>query len=881
MNRKHQNPEDILDQALQGIREEQVDPNLEEQAGRRVWQQLSQSWKGSARSGSSLSNCDDFQSLIPRYLEGGLSQARLLLFEDHTRHCIPCRKALKSARDGVGADVSHRQTPTSILTGPWAKYGLIAAMVILTIGLGQLGVLDQFLPSTSAGQASVYSVTGTLMRVSDGSQKPLEQGEPINLKEGIRAAKDTGAVVELGDGSLVELRERSEFSITEARDGITLNLERGSVIVRAADQRDGHLYVRTNDCIVAVKGTVFSVNSGTKGSRVSVLEGEVWVEHSRKTEVLKPGMQYSTNRRLAPVPLEREIAWSQDFDEHVALLREMQALNKEINRALFPGMRYSSRFLDAVPADTMIYVALPNLTVGLDETRQLFEARVAQNPALKDWWARSLGAKSNGHSPLELLDRLREFGSYLGDEIVISLSANENGEPENPLILAEVTDPSGFGAVLESEVNSINSEAGQEVIILTTDPSATEPAEDVVYIYWNVDVLAASPSLDALRQYQIDASTGTSFRDTAFYARLSDAYFEGGVDWLFGVDVEKVLNQSLKGETDRGFAARAGLLDVRHFIVELRENEGAIENRAMLTFDEQRKGITSWLAPPAPLGGLEFVSADANVAAAFAVKEPSLMLGELFEMVESMDQGALSEFRRVEKEVGIDVETDLAAVLGGEFVFAIDGPIIPTPSWKLIVEVYDPVQLQNTIETALETINSEMASENRQGLELTEETSGGRTYYLVTSLDTGLEAHYTYVDGYLIAAPSRVLITEALQFRQTGYTLSKSPDFIDLLPQDGQTGFSAVAYQNLQSVMQPLADMSAGANLTDEQRAYVKAIADNTKGSLICAYGEQDRILFASRGHFGLNPSSLLGLGAFQDFARPGLDAGQPQNDQR
>ena len=49
---------------------------------------------------------------------------------------------------------------------------------------------------------------------------------------------------------------------------------------------------------VSVKGTIFSVNKGTLGSRVSVAEGEVQVSHGGRTESLKPGQQTRTSEVL-------------------------------------------------------------------------------------------------------------------------------------------------------------------------------------------------------------------------------------------------------------------------------------------------------------------------------------------------------------------------------------------------------------------------------------------------------------------------------------------------------------------------------------------------------------------------------------------------------
>lgn len=852
MTWNERNPEILLDEAVAGIRDEPIDPRLEQEAAQKLLSRLRPQLDARSRQTSeSIRGCADYQALIPVYLAGKLPDARRILFEDHVRHCIPCRKAMREARNGKQAAARPTRGPS--WTDSWGKWALAAAVVIIAIGLTQLGILDQFLPKTTSGQASVQSVTGTLMRVSENGSSALAAGTPIGMREELRTAKATRSKVTLGDGSVVEVSERSEFSISEARDGITFNLNRGNIIVKAADQGSGHLYVRTQDCTVAVKGTIFSVVSGPKGSRVSVLEGEVWVEQGQNTKVLKPGMQYTTSERLAGMPLEHEVAWSQDVDVWTRLIKTAKVVGKDINRALFPGMRFSSRFLDVVPADTVIYAAVPNVGTGLAEAQQIFMQRVASNPALKQWWDQSLQGSGGDATPFQIIDWLREFGARLGEEIVVSASQTQAGDLGHPLVLAEVVDAAGLRQVIQEQVPA------EAHFVLVEDPAAATPSQGEVYIWITNDAAAAAPSLETLRQFQTDWQGGSSaFAATQFHETLSEAYLEG-VDWLFAADAERLLAPNLAGDSAT-FAARAGLLDIRHFVVEARERDGEVESRAMMTFSQPRHGIVSWLASPAPIGALEFVSADANVAAAFAVKEPILMFQDILDLF-SNNSDVLAQLSRLEQSTGINLQDDFAASLGGEVVLALDGPLLPSPAWKLVLEVYDQDRLQRVIEALVADADRQLQDAGKKGLRMTQEVVGGHLFYSITSLDVGYAAHYTYADGYLVAAPSRSLVLDSLQFRDAGYTLPHQQEFMSLLPTDGHTGFSGVVYQNYKSVIGPLASLGAAIDMTPEQSKYLEQVAGGMGGSLICAYAEEDRIIFASRSHFGLNPGSLLGMG--------------------
>ena len=113
----------------------------------------------------------------------------------------------------------------------------------------------------------------------------------------------------LGDGTLIEMKDRSEFSVNQTLRGTTIHLGSGSVIVEAAKQKD-RLFLDTGDSLVAVTGTIFSANAGTKGSRVSVVEGSVNLDHNGKERVLKAGEQATTSAAIQTVPVKEEVAWS-------------------------------------------------------------------------------------------------------------------------------------------------------------------------------------------------------------------------------------------------------------------------------------------------------------------------------------------------------------------------------------------------------------------------------------------------------------------------------------------------------------------------------------------------------------------------------------------
>src|SRR5882672_4108425 len=428
-----------FDRLLSGIRNEQVDEQVVSQAGKRVWAAISGS-ANAALSMHKLRSCEDFRGLIPEYLGESLPEARRLLLEDHVHQCVACRHAVEQARAGELQPVwqpelslaasAERRFPV----WRWAM-GAVAAVVVAVAGLA---LVNGLFPGQHAIRGAVQNVDGSLYAVSDDQVRVIPAGYQIRNGDQIRTAKGSNAVVRLLDGSLVEMSERSDLWVSREWRGTTIHLDGGRIIVQAAKQRTGRLYVASDDCLVSVKGTIFSVNHGTKGSRVAVIEGVVRVASGERTTELNAGDEATSSSSLSKVPIQNEIAWSRNSAKYLALLGDFALLQKQIEAIPGPGLRYTSELLPYVPDRTAVYAAIPNLSATLGEASQLFQERLQQSPALRSWWKEQQHGK--GPKIGDVIQQLQTFSSYLGDEIVFAVEKN-GSEYSSPVVLAKVRQP--------------------------------------------------------------------------------------------------------------------------------------------------------------------------------------------------------------------------------------------------------------------------------------------------------------------------------------------------------------------------------------------------------------------------------------------------------
>ena len=850
-DRYHDN--DSIDRAAEEIRAQRIDDATARQIVETVGERLGITHE----SYRPLSSCADFQAEIPSFIAGSLPEARALLVGDHTRECVPCRRVLMEARGAATPVLPHhsnRKAPG------WLSPALrvAAAAILLLGGFATVRAIGNMMIDHNL-RASVEHVDGSLQLVESNSNQELASNAEVRSHQVLRTASNSGAMLHLADGSLIEIDERSELHLRASRRGTTIDLARGNIIVHAADQGGGELFVATNDCEVTVKGTIFSVNHGLKGSRVSVIEGEVEVKKGSSTALLHPGDQVTTGDRLRRVPLEEEISWSRDAAKHKALIRELTDLRRVIADAVDHAPPRTSTFLlDLAPGDTLVYAAMPNISGDLDEARAAFYERLVSSEVLAEWWQENVVAHGADEEIDQLLDRLQPIGEAIGAEAIVTVPISAIREQGMPIFMAELDDPSSFIDLLADVIADANAEAGdQTVAVLVDDPQTTSAGTAEVFMWVEGNLFAATGNLAALQELagRVDDAAARSFVGSPLHTQLTEIY-AGGVSWLLGADLAAAIAEGTSGISAEEAATmdRLGMLDATTMVIERHRDGEWYATNAEVRFSEQRRGMVAWLAEPAPMGSLEFVSPDAYVAASAVTKDAADMFDDILGFAAGQNAQTVEQLQLIQQIIDIDLREDFAATIGGEATFALDGPMLPVPSWKLIVEVYDPATLIHTMERAVDLVNIQFAAQGEALVVFEASEGSGRTYYTISREGLDLQAVFTTIEGYLVAAPSQALIDQAIDYRAANVTLANSGAFQALLPDNGYTVCSALVYRDLESLLDAIPSEMLG------DLEFADALSDGLSQGLVCVFGEDDRITASATGGSLIGLASTLGM---------------------
>lgn len=817
MNRRDMDPDRLLDGMISEIRDEPIDEQEMEQSRRRVWDRINAKESVPAR----LSTCGDFQALIPAYRDGSLAPGRKMLLEDHAHQCVVCRKVLFG--EVAPAPVVIEMPVRRMTRGRWMAVAASAAVALIA---GRW-IYEQVAPAPGGSRATVQTVDGAVFRLIDGRLEPATVGMQLADRDILRTAANSSAVVQLMDKSVVEVGQRAEFRVSAARRDVTVHLQRGPIIVQAAKRRTGHLYVATGDSRIAVTGTVFSVNRGAKGTRVSVMEGEVVVENNRNDKILHAGDQIATHRSIESVPIKDEIAWSRHAADHVKTLQDMVAIKESLQNVRMPGIRYQSRLMDAVPANAVVFLSVPNARDAIADARSLLASELRRNGAAND-------ERFN-----EFIDRIGRFSEYLGEEFVVA--GVRSGSQLTAVAIADVHRP-GLPQFLDAEKLKAG-ETNVQIVEGNDAIRSRKNGEMLVSLRNNRIAIGVDETL-----VNGAFAGGTSFASTPFGQRIAQA-FQQGTGILLAVDLQSVISSNAQAK-DQAVINRLGADSLRYLIAEQKTFNGKTQHSAVLNFDGERHGLASWLGAPGPMGGLGFISPNAQFAFSVITKNPAQSIDELLALLASKSPDGAAKLAEIQRTIGVDIKQDIAACLGSEATFALDGPLLPTPSWKMIVEVNQQDRLQQAIAKIVSAFNAE-ANKHGDGIVLDVQTLTppvSNVTKLYTIRFTGNkpavapEIHYAYSDGYLVAAATTDLVWNAIHGRSSGVRLDTSGQFRRLLPTDQNANFSGMIYQNAQEALKLLS------NVSPEQQDKLRELADKVGPTLIAAYAEADRIQVTTYG---------------------------------
>lgn len=822
---------------------------------------------------------DDYIAAIPAYLAKELDSQQTMLFEEQSRQSIPLRRALNEAR-GMNSNGSEGlgDAPKASKLRWFASAATVAAIAIA------LFITVPDLPSFNQTRlAQVDEIEGQLYQLVDGHLQALTPGTWINGRQRIRSAGGSSALITLDDGSQIEVDERSELSMTRRSSGNRIDVSRGRILVAASPQGSGTLDVFTDEFMVSVTGTIFEVAHGAKGSRVAVIEGSVNVLLQGDTTSVEPGQimdsRVKPNIESLALSVADEISWSQDADLYIAMVQEVAALQQDLAAVLDTQPRYSTRLLDLVPENTAMYVAVPNAPEKVAEVYEVIRARLQGNELLGDAWA-EFESNSEAQYLDEVMSWLGQIGATLGDETVFVLS--QQGQIDMvPIVLSEV-DANAFRAAFDDQVQRLTDILAAEGVDTDFEVALIDDAADAMPNQLSIllidDLLVASIGADTLQDMQTIMETGSSaFVDTPLHEILQTSY-DQGTELVGAVDIPQLFSSSeSSAELDEGLM-RSGLHNAEYLIAQHQKQNGNTTITADLFFNGEREGAMAWLGNPGPMGSLEFFSTDTTFAAAMLIKEPLAIM---------------EEFGPIELPEGVDAQAELElfynviGILGGEFAFGLDGPALPTPAWKAVIEAYDEALLQESIEWSVTRFNEYAIAEGLDSsIELIPNEVAGYTGYLVNldadfqidgEIDFGFESasfHYAYVDGYLVAGPNEALINRAIGFYQSGSGLQTDAEFRELLSRDGYLDFSAVFFNRLGELFSDVMK-TLPSNLSPEQEAVVASLDTEIGASMTSLLALPNAIHFAHSGSAQLPTQIMSQLISLQ----PLLEAFTEQDD--
>ena len=523
--------------------------------------------------------------------------------------------------------------------------------------------------------------------------------------------------------------------------------------------------------------------------------------------------------------------FQQEFKKYPGLLPEFGTLFQKLqNGVQFPPDRNQSRLLPRLSPVTSYYAAFPNYGEPAHQALTIFQQELQENAVLRSWWSDAVGPA--GPAIVGSIEKFYALSQFIGDEVVIT---GDSGAGERSFMLvAEIRKP-GLKNFLEQMLKEAPATSTPKVRIMSPEELASDSAggrSGEWTILVRPDFLVAASTVNAVRDFnqQLEKRT-TAFSTTDFGQRIAQGY-QGGASILLAADLQKLLAAMPRTTQSDLMFNRTGFNDLKYFTWDHKNVDGHAASEMELSFTGPRRGMAAWLASPAPLGSLDFVSPKAMGVTSVKLKNVGQIFDEIRQFSNESNPNPFAMLDQMQKMFNINFKNDLLDYLDGEITFELDGVTETEPVWRGVLRVNHPDRLQQTL--------TKLIAATQPGA--TQSAEGGVTYHsvVVPSQQKPMQIVYAIVDGYLIVAPTQESAAEAVRLRRSGEGLGKSSKFLAALP-SGSTEASAIFYQD------PVAMTAARLqHLSPEMTDIFSHI--QTPPMAVAAYGDNNSIRAASSG---------------------------------
>ena len=148
--------------------------------------------------------------------------------------------------------------------------------------------------------AEAVAVRGQAWRTThpEGTRSLLNEGDQLNVGDGVRTASNGYARIRLADGSTLSIEPDSRLQFNRltqygrgAMADTRMNLEQGRIEthVEPTEEDGSRFEIHTPSAVAAVRGTRFGLETSEDGTLLEVREGEVWFGTRQDTQPIREG----------------------------------------------------------------------------------------------------------------------------------------------------------------------------------------------------------------------------------------------------------------------------------------------------------------------------------------------------------------------------------------------------------------------------------------------------------------------------------------------------------------------------------------------------------------------------------------------------------------